>query len=99
MASWGEVQVYNEMIEDIGTFIQTVNTACETLMSAAKTCVDNMESDKASLIASKNVLSSVQKYEEAIEAAQKLVNNLTEERDDMIEYLKQLEEMESDGDA
>lgn len=98
MASKGDIQVYNEFIQDIGVFIQTISVACETLVTAAQTCVDNMENDAASLKASKNVLASVQKYQEAIEAAQSLANDLSEERDDLIKYLESLETIEDAGD-
>ena len=96
MASWGDVQTYNDMIDDLQTFCTRVQETCNILSVAAKTCVDAMESDKASLQASKNVLLSVKKYEEALEQAVSLANALAEERDDLIEYLKTLEEMDGE---
>ena len=96
MASWGDVQTYNDMLDDLQTFCTRVQEACNVLTVAAKTCVDQMESDKASLQASRNVLVSVQKYQEALEMAISLANALTEERDDMIEYLKSLEDMDGE---
>ena len=99
MASWGDVKVYDEFIQDIGVFIQTISVACETLVTAAQTCADNMENDVASLKASRNVLVSVKKYEEAIEAAQSLANDLSDEREALVKYLESLETIEDEGDA
>ena len=96
MASWGDVQTYNDMIDDLQSFCAKVQDSCNVLTVAAKTCVDAMESDKASLQASKNVLLSVKKYEEAVEIARNLASALSEERDDLIEYLKTLEEMDGE---
>ena len=95
MASWGDVQVYDEMIADLGTFYQTIGNSCEVMLVAAQTCMDNMESDKASVKAYKSVTDSVKKYEEARELAAKLARALEEERNDLIEYLRKLDELEA----
>lgn len=96
MASWGDIQTYNDMIDDLYSFATTVREACDTLVVAAKTCADAMENDKASLQASKNVIMSAEKYEEAITLAGNLAKALAEERDELIEYLKALEELEGE---
>ena len=96
-SSWGDVQVYNEMISDLGSFNTSVNEACCVMLNAAQTCLDNMESDKASLSASKNLRNSVVKYQEATATATALARELSEERDALIEYLRSLEEMDSDS--
>lgn len=96
MASWGDVQTYNDMIDDLYSFSTTVKGACDTLLTAAATCADAMQNDKASLQASKNVIESAKKYEEAIGLAGNLAKALAEERDGLIEYLKALEELEQE---
>lgn len=98
MASWGDIEVYNEMISDLGVFVQTINEACTVMLGAAQTCMDNMESDAASIKAYKNVTASVREYQEAIDQSKKLANDLAEERDRIIEYLRTLEQIES-GDS
>lgn len=95
MASWGDVEVYNEMIADLGTFYQTIGSSRQLMLGAAQTCMDNMESDRASLNAYKSVIASAAKYEEAMELAGALAKALEEERDDLIEYLRKLDELES----
>lgn len=94
MASWGDVDVYNEMIDDLGTFCTELTSACETMVTAANACANIMENDKAALSASKNVALSVQQYGEARELAQNLMRALAEERDEIIEYLKTLDELD-----
>lgn len=96
MATWGDVETYNDMISDLGTFCTEINNACGIMMTAANTCVQIMEEDKASLNASKNVALSCKKYEEAAELAQKLMKALEKERDDIVEYLHSLEELEGE---
>ena len=96
MASWGEVEVYNDMISALETFCTELGNACQVMLTAVNTCVQVMESDKASLKASKNVALSCLKYEEAAELAQKLAKALEEERNDMIEYLRKMEEIDSE---
>lgn len=96
MASWGDVEVYNQMIDDLAVFCKQVEDACGVMTTAAATCADTMESDAASLKASKKVLLAVKTYGEAREMAQNLAAALTEERDDLIEYLKALETMGED---
>lgn len=94
--SWGDVQTYNEMIADLGSFNNSVNEACGVMIAAAQTCLDNMESDPASLSASKNLRNSVVKYQEATATAAALARELEAERDALIEYLRTLEEMDSE---
>lgn len=95
MASWGDVEVYNQMISDLGTFCQTIGNTRELMLTAAQTCMDNMESDIASLKAYKSVVASAAKFEEAGDKASALAKALEEERDDLIEYLKTLDVLES----
>lgn len=66
------------------------------MLTAANTCSQIMEGDIASLKACKNVALSCKKYEEAAELAQKLMQALAQERDDIIEYLRSLEELEDE---
>ena len=94
MANWGDVQCYNEIIEEIGNFCTKVEESCQVMLAAVQTCMDNMEGDEASLTAQKNVLLSLKKYEEAISTAHKLASDLSEERDDLVEYLRKLREMD-----
>ena len=93
MASWGDVAAYDEMIGELGTFCQQIGEACAILQSAANTCVDALQGDKASLAAAREVVVSAKKYEEAIELATKLAQALAQERDDLVEYLKTIEEL------
>lgn len=94
MANWGDVEVYNEMISDLGTFCTELGNACQVMLTAVNTCMQVMENDKASLKACRNVALSCKKYEEAAELAQKLAVALQEERDDLIEYLRKLEDID-----
>ena len=94
MASWGEVEVYNEMISDLGAFCNEIKNATSIMMTAANTCAQIMGEDIASLKSVKNVALSCKKYEEATELAGKLQIALAEERDDMIEYLRTLDELD-----
>ena len=94
MASWGDVETYNNMISDLGTFCKDVKTSCGVMLSAANTCVQMMEKDKASLEASKKVALSIKQYEEATVLAEKLAKALEEERNDMIAYLRSIEDLE-----
>ena len=96
MASWGDVQTYSDMIDDLQTFATKIQETCNILSVAAKTCVESMESDTASLQASKNVLMSVEKYEEAIALAVNLAKALSQEQKDIIEYLRTLEELDGE---
>ena len=56
--------------------------------------MDNMEGDEASLTAHRNVLLGGKKYEEAVSTARTLAAKLSEERDDLVEYLRRLREMD-----
>lgn len=94
MASWGDIEVYNEMISDLGTFCNELGEACQVMLSAVNTCMQVMENDKASLKACKNVALSCKKYEEAAGLAQKLAMALAEERDDVIAYLRTLDDLD-----
>ena len=96
MADWGDVQTYNDMIDDLQSFAAAISETCNVLAVAAQTCVDAMESDKASLQAAGKVAMSCKKYEEAIALAAGLANSLGEERDDLIEYLRALESMDEE---
>ncbi len=94
MANWGDVACYDTMIEEIGTFCTKVENSCQVMLTAVQTCMDNMEGDEASLTAQRNVLLGVKKYEEAVSTARTLAAKLSEERDDLVEYLRRLREMD-----
>ena len=96
MADWGDVQAYNEMIDELGTFCKSIVEACGIMDTAATTCKDNMENDSKSLQAYTNVAKSEKMYLEAAQLAQRLANDLAEERDALIEYLN---DDAGDGDA
>ena len=94
MASWGDVQVYNEMIEELGSFCKSIVEAVGIMDTAATTCKDNMENDEASLKAYTNVAKSEKLYLEAAQMADHLSKELAEERDALIEYLRGLDELD-----
>lgn len=94
MSSWAEVDSFNQMIEALSVFQAKVNESSAVIGSAVQTCVDNMENDKASLSAAKNVAASRVKYQEATELAANLAKALAEKRDEIVEYLRLVEEMD-----
>lgn len=92
MASWADLQDYDEMIEALNSFCSDVSGACETMTAAAQQCVSALENDVTSLKASKQVLLSVNEYNEAIVKAQNLISCLEEEKQAIIEMLKSMDE-------
>lgn len=94
MSSWGEVESFNQMIDALSVFQTKVNESTAVIGTAVQTCVDNMESDKASLSAAKNVAASIVKYQEATELAANLAKALAEKRDELVEYLRLVENMD-----
>ena len=66
MASWADLQDYDEMIGALNSFCSDVSGACETMTTAAQQCVNVLENDITSLKSSKKVLLSVKEYNEAI---------------------------------
>jgi len=93
MPSWGDVEVYNQMIDDLATFRTQVNAGCAVIATGVNTCLETMQQDAASLKAARQVNESVKTYAKAMEMAEKLEKDLAEERDDIIEYLRRLEEL------
>lgn len=94
MASWGDVTTYNNMIKDLDDFSRSLGSAHAAMTTAAHVCTQVMENDAASAKAAQNVQKCCEKYKEASDLAQKLKRSLEQERDDMIEYLRSLEELE-----
>lgn len=94
MSSWGEVESFNQMIDALSVFQTKVSESVAVIGTAVQTCVDNMESDQASLKAQKNVGESLVKYQEATELAGKLAKALSEKRDEIVEYLRLVERMD-----
>jgi len=93
MPSWGDVEVYNQMIDDLAKFRTQVNAGCAVIATGVNTCLETMQQDAASLKAARQVNESVKTYAKAMEMAEKLEKDLAEERDDIIEYLRRLEEL------
>ena len=97
MASWGDVQVYSEMIDDLGAFCKSIEEAVDVMDVAATTCKDNMENDESSQKAAANVKKSEKLYLEAAKMAAQLAKELQEEQQALIEYLRQLDSMGDSG--
>lgn len=97
MATWGDVESYNNMIDELTVFKVEINQVIEMLASAANVCADNMEQDKLSLKASKNVVECCKIYQEAVEKADRLKVGLEEERANIIALLRKMEDMETES--
>ena len=94
--SWADVQVYSEMIDELGRFCASITECCNTMEFAALTCKANMENDAASLKAEKNVLKSARELAVSAQMAKKLAEDLEEERQAIIVYLHSLEELDGE---
>lgn len=92
MASWADLQDYDEMIEALNSFCRDVSGVCETMTAAAQQCVNVLEKDVVSVKASNKVLLSVNEYNEAIVKAQNLISCLEEEKQAIIEMLNSVDE-------
>ena len=96
MASWGDVETYEEMIADLHMFINSVNESCTGMTMAAQQCADELDNDVASLKAVSALLKSVQKYQGAMEMASDLIAKLEEEKEILIEIIRKNEEMDEE---
>lgn len=92
MADWADIAAYDEMIEELGRFCSQVNEASEVMLAAAQKCVAALSNDIASMKASKQVALSVKGYQEAVQQAQALAAALGEERQDIVDTLKMIDD-------
>ena len=95
MADWADISAYDEMIEELRQFCNQLNSASETMLAAAQKCVAALSNDVASMKESKQVALSVKGYLEAIQQAQALAAALEEERQDIIDMVKTIDDRES----
>lgn len=96
MASWGDVETYEEMIADLHTFVNSVNESCTGMTMAAQQCADELDNDVASLKAVRSLLKSVQKYQGAMEMASDLIAKLEAEKEALIEIIRRNEQMDEE---
>ena len=87
MRSWGDVETYSEMIEDLNMFCMEVGAYSMAMLNGAKQCQEELEGDSSSRKAVAGVVESVKAYQEALNLANKLMKELKDEQEELIRIL------------
>lgn len=88
------IEAIDNLMSDLDTFCNQINAAKNSLVMAANVCMQVMNNDMGSAQAVKDVATACQGYEDAIVLSQKLQMRLGEKRQEIIEYLNILKELE-----
>ena len=86
--TWADVEAYDDMIDSLAQFCESVEAGSQTMVQAGQTCVDALQEDLSSLKAYKRILTCVKQYQDAVERAKALGNALIQEREAIVEYLR-----------
>lgn len=87
MRSWGDVETYNEMIEDLNMFCSEVGAYSMAMLNGAKQCQEELGGDSSSRKAVAGVVESVKAYRESLVLAKDLITVLQKEREELIGIL------------
>lgn len=96
MAKYADPMAYDMVIGEIRKFIQAIQDNYEYMLQATQVCVDNLEGDKSSLVAQKNIVLCGKRYQAVVEMAQDLIQKLEAEKEAILELYRN--ELSDDDD-
>jgi DNA repair ATPase RecN len=94
MASYAEVQKYEDMIEAVGKFIGEVSEACNEMEAAGKDCVEQCDNDVPSTKSNEKLTDCIKKFHESVETARNVKAGLQHELERLREILRRADDFD-----